>query len=166
MTVAEYDQIPNPPGGVYELYHGQLVKVEFRRAPQLKAQRQIRRMLEVAIGEEAVVVDSMPFRPLPEYECGAADVAIASHARWKTNDDWLMGAPELVVEIRSPSNSLPKLLEKARMCLANGAFQFWIVDLRRREVKVLTLQREAVYGPGQRIPLYFDGEIQVDEIFR
>ena len=165
MTVAEWEQIPNPPGGVYELYHGELVKVAFAKAPHTRGQWQIRRLLENAAGAAGVVTQEMPFRPLPEYECWAADVALVSTARWNTQDDWLMGAPELVVEILSPSNSLPKLLEKAKICLENGAVEFWIVELRRREVRVLTAQGQAVYVPGHSIRLFFGGEFKVHEIF-
>jgi len=166
MTVAEWEQIPNPPGGVYELYHGEPVKVAFAKTPHTRGQRQIRRLLEDAAADVGVVDKEIPFRPVPEHECWAADVALVSHARWNTAEDWLMGPPELVVEIISPSNSLRKLLDKAEICLDNGPVEFWIVDLRRREVKVLTTQGQTICGTGQRIPLYFDGEIQVDEIFR
>ncbi|MBV8841394.1 MAG: Uma2 family endonuclease [Bryobacterales bacterium] len=166
MTVAEWDHIPNPPGGVYELYHGEPVKVAFAKAPHTRGQWQIRRLLESAAGDAGVVKEEMPFRPVPEYECWAADVALVSHARWNKDDDWLMGPPELVVEIISPSNSLRKLRDKACICLENGTVEFWIVDLRRREVSVLTPRGETVYAAGERIPLYFGGEIAVAEIFR
>jgi len=165
MTVAEYDQIPNPPEGVWELYHGELVKVGFPKSPHMKGQLRIRRLLENATGDAGVIDKEVAFRPLPEYECWAADVAMVSHARWDAIGDWLTGAPELVIEILSPSNSLPKLRDKARICLENGTVQYWIVDLRRREVTVLTSKDQTIYRPGQRIPLFFGGEIGVDEIF-
>lgn len=165
MTVEEYDLIPNPPEGVYELYHGELVKVGFPKSPHLKGRRQLRRLLENAAGDAGVVEDEMPFRPLPEYECWAADVAFVSHGRWDNMGDWLMGAPELVVEIISPSNSLPKLRDKARICLENGCREFWIVNIPRRQVQVLTASGEILLISGQSIPLFFGGAIVVDEIF-
>jgi Uma2 family endonuclease len=39
MTVEEFDRIPNPPGGVYELYHGELVKMAFPELPHARGQR-------------------------------------------------------------------------------------------------------------------------------
>jgi Uma2 family endonuclease len=165
MTVEEFDRIPNPPGGVYELYHGELVKMAFPKLPHARGQRRIRRLLENAAAEAGVVETEVAFRALPEYECWAADVAFVSKERWERGDDWLVGAPELVVEIISPSNSLSKLREKGHICLENGSREFWIVDLRRRTVTVLTPRGEAIYGAGQRVPLFFDGEFPVDHIF-
>ncbi|MBV8845125.1 MAG: Uma2 family endonuclease [Bryobacterales bacterium] len=79
--------------------------------------------------------------------------------------DWLIGAPELVIEIISPSNSLPKLRDKAQICLQNGCREFWIVDLRRRQVQVLTAAGHSLFTSGRRIPLFFGGAVAVDEIF-
>ena len=61
-----------------------------------------------------------------------------------------MGAPELVVEILSPSS------DKKTLCLENGSREFWIVDLNHREVEVSTPDGLTVtYKPGQDIPLFF-----------
>jgi Uma2 family endonuclease len=165
MTVEEFDQIPNPPGGVYELYHGELVKMAYPKIPHAKRQLQIRRLLESAAGNAGIIKEEMAFRALPEHECWAADVAFVSNERWNRITDWLTGAPELVVEIVSPSNSLPKLMDKGHICLENGCREFWIVDLGRRTVTVMTPRGESIYGAGQRIPLFFDREIAVDQIF-
>jgi Uma2 family endonuclease len=165
MTVEEFDQIPNPPGGVYELYHGELVKMGFPQISHAKRQLRIALLLRDRAGDQGVVKEEMAFRALPEHECWAADVALVSKERWDNIVDWLMGAPELVVEIISPSNSRPKLMDKGRICLENGAREFWIVDLRRRTVTVLALSGETTYAAGERVPLFFDGEIAIDDIF-
>ena len=165
MTVEEYDRIPNPPGGVYELYHGELVKMGFPQISHAKTQLGIALLLRGRAGDQGVVKEEMAFRALPEHECWAADVAFVSRERWDNIADWLMGVPELVVEIISPSNSLPKLMDKGRLCLENGSREFWIVNLLRRTVTVLTQRAETVYTAGQRIPLFFDGEVGVDQIF-
>jgi Uma2 family endonuclease len=166
MTLAEYEQVPNPPGGVWELYHGELVKVGFAKIPHANAQTQIRELVRVAAGDQWLVREEMAFCPLPEHECWAADVGLVSKERWKNSEDWLEGAPELVVEVISPSNSLPKLLDKARICLENGCVQFWIVNLRHRRVRALTSHSDVTYHSGQRLPLFFGGEILVGDIFQ
>jgi Uma2 family endonuclease len=166
MTLAEYEQVPDPLEGAWELYHGELVKVGYPKISHTKGRRQIYRLLEPWVGESGVVMIEMPFCPLPEYECWAADVAFVTKQRWDTATDWLAGAPELVVEIVSPSNSAPKLLDKAQLCLSNGCREFWIVNLRKRQVRVLTGPKDIVYDLGQRIPLFFGGEIAVEDIFR
>jgi Uma2 family endonuclease len=166
MTLAEYEQVPDPPEGVWELYHGELVKVGFPKISHTKMQRQIYRLLEPWAGDLGVVMIEMPFCPLPEYECWAADVAFVTKQRWDAATDWLAGAPELVVEVISPSNTLPKLLDKARICLENGCVQFWMVNLRNRRVRALTSHSDVTYHSGQRLPLFFGGEILVGDIFQ
>ena len=75
MTVEEFERIPNPSGGVYELFHGELRAVSFPEIVHVKAQRQVRRLLEALAGDRGVVDKEMPYRVLPEYECWGADVA-------------------------------------------------------------------------------------------
>lgn len=166
MTFAEYEQIPNPPGGIYELRHGELVKVAFPKFPHVRAQRQLRRMLESAAGDAGIVTSEMPYRPLPEYECWGADVAFISKARWDSIEEYLFGAPELVVEVLSPSHTAAEMLDKRTLCLANGSREFWVVDTKYRLVDVSTPDGLTVtYKSGQEIPLLFGGRLSVDAIF-
>ena len=156
MTVAEYQQIPAPPGGRYELHHGELIKVAYPEFPHVRGQWQIRRLLEGAAGEAGVVEKEMPFRPLPEHECWSADVAFVSIERWQSIDRWLFGAPDLVVEVLSPSNTAGKMLDKEKMCLENGAVEFWVVDIDRQQIKVSTPDGHTItYKSGQEIALFF-----------
>ena len=166
MTVAEYEKIPNPPGGVYELYHGQLIKVGFPKIPHVRAQWQLRQLLQAAAGDNGVAHTEFPYRPLPEYECWGADVAYVPKARWKEIKDWLFGAPDLVVEVLSPSNATAEIFEKRKLCLENGSVQFWVVDTDHQLVEVSTPDGHSItYKSGQQIPLFFGGQIAVDEIF-
>ncbi len=60
-----------------------------------------------------------------------ADVAWASDARWARypDDGPLPVAPEICVEIKSPSNSQKEMAMKASAYLAAGAEEVWIVQL-------------------------------------
>lgn len=53
-------------------------------------------------------------------------------------------APELCVEVASPTDSLPKLREKAAEYLAAGVLLVWIVDAERKQVHVFTKLGEPV----------------------
>ncbi len=166
MTFAEYEQLPNPPGGRYELRHGELAVVTYPLFPHVRAQRQLRRLLENAAGDTGIVHTEMPFRPLPEHECWAADVAYISKARWEAADRYFFGAPELVIEVLSPANTAREMRARERICLGNGSLEFWVVNTDRQEVDVATPGGRIVYRSGQEIPLFFGGAIAVDEIFR
>jgi Uma2 family endonuclease len=166
LTFEEFQAIPNPPGGFHELRHGELAKVPFPKFPHVRAQRQLRRLLESAAGDTGVVTQEMPYRPLPEFECWAADVAFISKTRWDSIEEYLFGAPELVIEVLSPSNTAGALLEKRGLCLANGPREFWTVDTKLCQVEVSTPDGHTImYGSGQEIPLLFGGHLAVGAIF-
>ena len=168
LTFAEYEQIPNPPGGRYELHHGELVNVAFPEFPHVKAQHQLRRLLESVSGSFGVVHTEMPYRPLPENECWGADIALISQARWESIERYLFGSPELVVEVLSPSNTATEMLDKEQTCFEGGAQEFWVVDTRRQTIRVTTASGHTVsYKPGQDIPLFFaaGAVLKVAEVF-
>lgn len=83
-------------------------------------------------------------------------------------DDELFGAPDLVIEILSPSNSAKKMLDREKICLENGAKEFWVIDPDARLVQITTNNgRVARYGPGDtiQIELFDRAELRVDDIF-
>ncbi len=168
MSFEEYLEIPNLPEGHYELHHGELVHVSFPKKPHVRAQWQLRRLLEQAAGPDGFVHTEVPYRPLPEYECWGADIAYMPKARWDAIEDWLFGVPELVIEVVSPSNSVSELLDKRKTCLENGGREFWIVDPKVREVEVSWPDGHSItYKSGQQIPLFFaaGSNLSVDAIF-
>ena len=110
------------------------------------------------------------FRPLPEHECWVANAAYVSEARLDVIDpeDNLHDAPELVIEVLSPSTTVSEFSEREAMCLENGCLEFWVVDPKRKTVKVSTPDRRTItYIEGDKIPLHVlaAGELAVSEIF-
>ena len=61
----------------------------------------------------------------------AADVAWASKGRRasKSNDPVFLIAPELCIEIRSPSDVEAELMERKRLFFEKGALEFWLCAL-------------------------------------
>lgn len=170
ITFAEFEQLPEPKGAYHELRHGEVVEVPFAKHGHAMDQRQLRRLLERAAGETGVVEIEVAYRPTPEYEGWRADVAYVSSERWygTPRDGYFQGAPELVIEVLSPSNTIPEIREKRKLCLANGSREFWVVDSDSREVEVWTPGGGAVtYRSGQEIPLFFAPGVtlRIDEIF-
>ena len=79
-------------------------------------------------------------------------------ARWQGIDleGYFEGAPELVAEILSPSNTKQEMLDKKNVCLKNGGREFWVVDIDHRQVDVsIPDERTVTYRAGQQIPLFF-----------
>lgn len=88
-------------------------------------QRRLRKLLEPMAEPRGFIVDTeYPYRPLPENEVWGADVACVSESRDQVAK-WLEGSPELVIEVRSPSNTKAELHDKAMTTLAGaGSIEF------------------------------------------
>jgi Uma2 family endonuclease len=171
VTIEEYSNLPEDDGPVYhELRHGELVAVARAKVKHQMIQSRLRRLLEPLAPPAALVEVEVSFRALPQYELRVADVAYVSSERWAMADpeDYIQGAPDLVIEVLSPSNTAAELYDKEKLCLNNGAKEFWVVDPDRRQVKVSTPDGHTItWQSGQEIPLLlFSGaSVAVDAIF-
>jgi len=170
MTVEQVRALPDPPGGRYELHHGELVKVSFPKRRHWRVQQRLVELLKAAAGNRGVVGPEFPFRPLPEYEFWGADVALVTHERDDRTDldENLLGVPEVVIEILSPSNTVAEMNDKKATCLENGCVEFWLVDPKRRTVEITDRKFATVmYREGDQIPLAVLGDVKmsVAEIF-
>jgi Uma2 family endonuclease len=170
ITVAQFRQLPEDGAFAYELHHGVVVASTLPKARHSNLQHRLWSLLGPKLAGFGVVTIEYPYRPVAEFDLRAADVAVISHQRWEAidPDDNLRGAPELVIEVKSPSNTQRQLQELAALCLANGAMECWIVDTERKSVSVVRSEGAAVvYNLGAAIPLasFGGGELAVDEIF-
>ena len=169
FTVEEYEQIPDPPGGHYELHHGELVFVTYAVRQHKALQRWLRKMLEPLAEPKGYVVDTeYPYRPLPENEVWAADVACVKQSRDDSTEKWLMGSPELVIEVKSPSNTKPELHDRAMTTLAGeGAVEFWVVDAKTASVTVYSKATGVhIYRTPAAVPLpILEGSIDLEALF-
>jgi Uma2 family endonuclease len=170
MAVQEFRKLPEDSGAVYhELRHGELFSVTRPKLKHYVIQNRLCHLLKTLAPAGSFVGYQAAFRPLPEHELRVADVAFVSRERWAQADpgDNLKAAPETVIEVLSPSNTVAEMYDEEKLCLENGAEQFWIVDPDRRQVKVSTADgRTMTYRSGQEIPLErFGGRLAVDAIF-
>jgi Uma2 family endonuclease len=167
-TFAEFEKLPEQDSSRQELRHGEVVNVPPPKHGHHLIQRRLRRLLEAPAGLAGEVETELGFRPNADIEYRIADVAFVSKDRWEriSADDYLEGAPELVVEVLSPSNTATEMLDKKQLCLENGAIEFWVVNPIHKQVEVTSREgRNAMYRAGQQIPLFFGGSIAVDAIF-
>src|SRR5438046_149639 len=128
MTIEEFYQLPEDDGRVYhELRHGELVTVTRPKYKHSMIQSRLRRLLEPLAPPTSLVEIEVAFRALPQYEFRIADVAYLTPDRCaKVNpEDYIQGAPDLVIEVLSPSNTASEIYDKEQLCLNNGAKEFW-----------------------------------------
>ena len=170
LSVEEFLKLPDPPEGHIELHHGEVVVMPPPKRGHQRIQHRIAMLLKRLVGNPGVVEMEMAFRPTQEYEVWQADVAYVSVERDAAtgDDEYLMGAPELVVEVLSPSNTMDEILERQCICLENGCVSFWTVDPKRQIVTVTTPDRRTVVFDRQSTVALADpvsGRIEVGKIF-
>jgi Uma2 family endonuclease len=84
-----------------------------------------------------------------------------------------IGAPDLIVEVQSPSTAKRDLQEKFKLYEESGVREYWIVYPRVQGVTVFLLQEDGKYDEGTtyeftgKVPVsIFDGlEIDLEELF-
>jgi Uma2 family endonuclease len=170
VTVAEFRELPESGEFTYELHYGEVVAVTRPKARHWKLQLRLHELLKPKLSDFGGIAIEMPYRPLAEFEFRAADVAAVSWVRWNAidPDGDLHGAPELVIEVKSPSNTKKQLQELVTLCLANGSLQFWVVDPLQKSVTVIERDGSSTaYVTGGCIPLTAFGSdaLAVDQIF-
>jgi Uma2 family endonuclease len=169
ISVEQFRQLPEGEF-LYELHYGEVVALTRPKARHWKLQHRLLTLLAPKLADFGVAGIECPYRPLAEFELRAADVAAISRARWDAidPDDNLHGAPELVIEVKSPSNTERQLPELVALALNNGAVEVWIVDTDKKSVTVMRREGFAtVFTGGSSISLAAFGgdELAVDEIF-
>ena len=71
----------------------------------------------------------LPWSPVP-------DIVVVRNDRSSPEDGPLQGAPDWLIEIRSPDQSTLDLQNKILHCLGNGMQLAWLIDLQRKQIWV------------------------------
>ncbi|MEA3160224.1 MAG: hypothetical protein QOD95_1772 [Gammaproteobacteria bacterium] len=172
MSIGEFDALPDVEECEYELHEGELIEAPFPMWKHGQLQERMRALLLAAIGTAGVVHVEMPFQisTAVRQTKRRADVGFVPHDRQRQalEAGMLEGAPALIVEVLSPSNTASKLNRDARLFLANGAEEFWMVDYENKTIRVRGKDRvEREYESGESIALRFGaGAIAVSEVFQ
>jgi Uma2 family endonuclease len=137
-TVEEFLRLPEPKAGHYELHHGEVVLIAPPKWGHEEVQERVRELLKRSIGDRGTVRVEMAFRPGPEFEVWRADVGVVGKERADRTgrDEYLQGAPDLVVEVLSATNTAQEINDKMAVCLEHGCSSFWVIDDNLKEVKV------------------------------
>jgi Uma2 family endonuclease len=133
VTVEQFMSLDLPEGREWELHDGEIVDMGEPSLNHRRIQHLILYLFRRLFPEADVMIE-FPF------QCGnsirSADVGVTSTDRRARAKKVLEGAPELVVEVLSPSNTVQGLKEYRRLCFANGTQLFLIVDYEDRSVQV------------------------------
>jgi Uma2 family endonuclease len=151
-TFDEFSNLPDPPSGHLELHHGQVILVPPRKHRHAEIQQALLELLLPYTRGKGFLTNEFPFRA-PGHEAWQADVGFVREDRRAGIIDYLMGAPDLVIEVLSPSNTVDEINGKMDICLANGCLSFWVVDPKRSLVSVTEGDLTRQYRSSASIPL-------------
>lgn len=171
VTVAEFRHLDLPEDAQYELHEGKVVRERFPNVLYRRVQNRILSRLAAAFGPKS---GAMPVLELP-FESGenvrSADIGVVSRSRVESaTRAWLDGAPELVVEVVSPSCGYAELTAYKRLCFGAGRESFWVVDPAEKTVTVYQNRDRSIraYEGAEEIPIEVAGvsvSLTVNTIF-
>lgn len=166
VTFDEFSSLPDPPSGHLELHHGQVILVPSRKHHHAEIRQALLELLLPFTRGKGFLTNEFPFRA-PGHEAWQADVGFVHEDRRAGIADYLMGAPDLVIEVLSPSNTVDEINDKMDICMANGCRSFWVVDPKRRLVSVTEgdVTRQYRAAASILLPEPLEGTIPVAAIF-
>ena len=128
-------------GKQYELHNGVLIEVAGSKYQQTRLAIWIAYLLTRFIMEHKLggaITGADGTFELNPYNTRIPDVGYLSAARAAQQDDnrYPVGAPDLAIEVVSPSNSPREMQERAGEYLAAGALLIWIVNAQTQTVDV------------------------------
>ena len=173
FTYADYRNTPEDKR--YELIDGDLIMSPAPRTTHQDASLNIVLLLAAFVRER--VLGKIFYAPtdvvLSDTDVVQPDILFVSNARAHIiTEDNIRGAPNLVIEILSPSTAARDRTLKRALYAKHGVQEYWQVDTDARTIAVLTLTENgfelaAVYGEGQTLtsPLLLGFELDLDLVF-
>ncbi|HLY25827.1 MAG TPA: Uma2 family endonuclease [Aggregatilineales bacterium] len=156
-TAQDLSDMPDD-GKIYELHNGVLVEVAGSARKQTRLAAWLAFLITNFIMENhpgGEVSGADGTYVLSRYNTRIPDVAYISAGRLKDQkeDAFYQGAPDLAIEVVSPSNTPTEMQERAGLYLDTGSRLVWIVDAKSKTVDVY---RE----DGKRISIRGDGVLE------
>jgi Uma2 family endonuclease len=159
LTYEEYLELPEM-GARYDIVDGELIMAP---APTVQHQIMLRNVFlplhqfvtqhqlgQVLFAPLDILIQRSPLRTRQP------DVLFVSNERALILKDIIEGAPDLIVEVLSPSNTRADIESKLVDYASIGVLECWLVSPEARTVEVLTLsdgnwQRLALHGLGDQV---------------
>lgn len=136
ITAAEYEKLPEGPP--QQLINGEII---MSPAPSFYHQRIVVKLTTIfenyVSANNLGVVNASPIDVyLKEDEVYQPDIIFISNERKKIIDMNVKGAPDLIVEVLSPSNAYYDLVHKKNIYEETGVKEYWVVDPGEKTVEV------------------------------
>ena len=173
VTYEDYCNLPDDER--YEVIDGELIMVAAPRRVHQASSRNISTPLDMYVKSNRL--GEMYYAPtdviLSDINVVQPDILFVSRERGHIlADEGIRGAPDLIIEILSPSTAQLDKVRKRELYARFGVAEYWQVDTDDLSVIVLTLagddyEAAGMYGLGDTVvsPLLAGFTLEVDEIF-
>jgi len=136
-TYADYQQLPE--GAPYQLINGSLVMAPSPATRHQRILRHLFRELDIHASDQGEVL----FAPMDVKLSGSdvlqPDLMFVSESRLdRIGEQVIDGAPDLVMEVLSPSTAHHDLTTKKRLYEVHGVREYWIIDPDSSTVEIHT----------------------------
>ena len=139
LTVEQFAALPRTDTRD-ELVDGEIISMPPPDLLQNITQKRLVKILDRIAGDGFVNAE-VPFQPTPARNLvRIADVGWVSRVRLQESGlrGYLRAAPELVIEVLSPSNTSSEMNRRKREAFDGNCLEFWIVDIDVETVEVST----------------------------
>lgn len=172
-TYDDYRLTPDD-GQRYEVIDGDLVvtpaPTTTHQAVSKRIQFQL--MLQIEARGRGVVFNAPVDVIFSKTQCVQPDLVVVASARTGIiTPRGIEGAPDLVVEILSPSTDAIDRVRKMKLYVERGVREYWIVDATNHSVEVFEpgedgYRTRSRFGPGDRLmSAVFELDIELDPLF-
>lgn len=137
ITIEEFDKLDLAPDQEWELHNGEIVGMSHPSIIHRYLQDRMCNLLRQALPDAAVLVE-YSFQIESTNDKRSADIGLTTKERDQVarKVGSLSGAPELVVEVLSPSNTVVALRKYRRLCFKYGTKIFLLVGPEDNSVEV------------------------------
>lgn len=136
ITAADFLELPEQPGfPIVELIDGEII---LSASPIVKHQLAVVRVIVLLdeLKPNGEVLTAPMDVHFDEYSVVEPDVMWIAANSQAVVDKWVYGAPDLIVEIFSPSTMKRDQIEKFKLYEKHGVREYWMIDLEYEQVEV------------------------------
>ena len=174
LTYEDYIRLTPPDNGNYELHQGKLVFMASLLAPHQIVSGNLHTYIDYFVKQNKLgrlLAAPMDVRFTP-HDIVQPDLLFISQERLSIIQKIIEGAPDLVVEIKSSSNTLAELQFKKYLYEMGGVKEYWLVNIEVKTIRQyelideeLQLQRVLKITDTLRSSVLPNFEIQMASVF-
>jgi Uma2 family endonuclease len=177
FTYADYKDWELKPGERYELIYGEPYAMSAPTSTHQEILVALSSQFYIYLRKKPCRVYPAPFDVRLFYEEDESDDTVVQPDitiicdEEKRGEEGCHGAPDLVVEILSPSNTAAEMQRKLKLYQTAGVREYWVVDPETKSLTVYLFQENAIlthtYGSAGTAPVSIlpGFEITLDDVF-